>query len=93
MGVYKIWPCIRNNGLTSLFREVRVFKGSDSRRYAERIWGEFLILVRRNRRKIAGEFPQRILMANFDGEFCGLVFPGFARPPKTFTSNLCPPKI
>ena len=30
-----------------------------------------------NFRKIAGEFWWRILMANFDSEFFGLVFPGF----------------
>ena len=35
-----------------------------SRRYAERIWGEFFILVRR----ILGKLPANF-SANFDGEF------------------------
>ena len=35
-----------------------------SRRYAERIWGEFFILARRNLGKSPANFS-----ANFDGEF------------------------
>ena len=35
-----------------------------SRRYAERIWGEFFILARRNVGKVPANFS-----ANFDGEF------------------------
>ena len=67
-----------------------------SRRYAERIWGEFFILVRRILGKIAGEFLSefgwRILIANFDSEFFGLVFPGFQATKKIhaqkFTSGI-----
>ena len=52
-------------------------KNSWSRRYAERIWGEFFIFGPANSRKIAGEFLSefwwRILIANFSALF----FPGF----------------
>ena len=46
-----------------------------SRRYAERIWGEFFILVRR----ILGKLPANF-SANFDGEFWKRIFrPCFSR--------------
>ena len=60
-----------------------------SRRYAERIWGELFILVRRilgNCRRIS----QRILMADFDTEFFGLVFPGVQATQKIHAQNLRP---
>ena len=47
-----------------------------SQRYAERIWGEFFFGPA-NFRKIAGAFLSEILMANFERDFFGLVFPGF----------------
>ena len=56
-----------------------------SRRYAERIWGEFFILVRR----ILGKLPA-IFSANFDGEFFGLVFPGFRGTQKIHAQNSRP---
>ena len=56
-----------------------------SRRYAERIWGEFFILVRR----ILGNLPANF-SANFDGEFFGLVFPGFQATQKIHAQNAHP---
>ena len=58
-----------------------------SRHYAERIWGEFFILVRR----IVGKLPANF-SANFAGEFFSLVFPRFQATPKKsrpkFTSRI-----
>ena len=48
----------------SNFRKIRIATISWSRSYAERIWGEFFILVRR----ILGKLPANFL-ANFNGEF------------------------
>ena len=56
-----------------------------SRRYAERIWGEFFILVRR----ILGKLPANF-SANFDGEFFGLVFPGLQATQKIHAQNSRP---
>ena len=56
-----------------------------SRRYAERIWGEFFILVRRILRNLPANFS-----ANFDGEFCGLVFPGLQATQKIHAQNSRP---
>ena len=56
-----------------------------SRRYAERIWGEFSILVRR----ILGRLPANF-SANFDSEFFGLVFPGFQATQKIHAQNSRP---
>ena len=63
-----------------------------SRRYAERIWGEFFILVRRTLGKLPANFS-----ANFDGEFLiatfsPLFFQGF-RPPKKFTPKNSHPEL
>ena len=52
-----------------------------SRRYAERIWGEIFVLVRRSLGKLPANFS-----ANFDGEFFGLVFSRVSGHPK----NSCP---
>ena len=52
------------------------------RRYAERIWGEFFILVRRILGKLPANFSAN-LIANFDALF----FQGI-RPPKTFTPKI-----
>ena len=58
-----------------------------SRHYAERIWGEFFILVRRSLGRLPANFS-----ANFDSEFFGLVFPGFEPTQKNsrpkFTSRI-----
>ena len=60
-----------------------------SRRYAERIWGDFFFWsgeFQENCRRIS----QRILMANFDSEFVGLVFQGFQATQKIHTQNSRP---
>ena len=69
-GIFSI-PCCRGNCW--------------SRRYAEWIWGEFFILVRR----ILGKLPANF-SANFDSEFFGLVFPGFQATPKIHAQNSRP---
>ena len=61
-----------------------------SRRYAERIWGEFFILVRRILGKllaqILSEFWWQILIANFSALF----FQGFRSPKKIHAQNSRP---
>ena len=96
----KILLLQRANGAESFHRSHREIRTRNwsiswSRRYAERIWGEFFILVKlapANFRKNCRRISQRILMANFDGEFFGLVFPGFQATPKNsrpkFTSRI-----
>ena len=56
-----------------------------TRRYAERIWGEFCILVRRTVGKLPVNFS-----ANFDGKFFGLVFLGLQDTQKIHAQNSCP---
>ena len=63
-----------------------------SRRYAERIWGEFFILARRILGKLLAN-SQRILMANFDGGFFGLVFSQGFRPPKKIHAQNSRPEL
>ena len=66
---------------------LRGAKNCCSRRYAERIWGEFFYFGPANFAQIAGEFLSefwwRILIANFSALF----FQGF-RPPRKFTPKI-----
>ena len=62
------WGDVRFKSDTRARRNARAFwpkmAKSWSRRYAERIWGEFFILARRSVGKLPANFS-----ANFDGEF------------------------
>ena len=77
----------RRDNFTSILRSSIHAAKCWSRRYAERIWGDFFILARR----ISGKLPANF-SANFDREFFGLVFPGLQATQKNsrpkFTSRI-----
>ena len=89
------WPCLRERKTKGQQLKGKIVSALLhifwSRRYAERIWGDFFIWsgdFLENCRRIS----QRILMANFDREFFGLVFSSASGHPKNsrqkFTSRI-----